>query len=157
MEQTILQSESWHCRKNAWHSSFIMLIGEINSHLCFPWLPSISQGCCCVAKPSKFTMPAYMQAEQSSGQCCYHSEAFIVLIFFLEKKKIGHYVSLGVSQPLLQYLSDLLEGSVALWKKWSRQRGEKKIGFSESCPSLGSMQCLNHLLHLSIKVLLSVH
>lgn len=49
--------------------------------------------------------------------------------FFLEKKKIGHYVSLGVSQPLLQYLSDLLEGSVALWKKWSHQRGEKKDWF----------------------------
>ena len=35
--------------------------------------------------------------------------------------------------------------------------GERKIGFSEFYPSLGSMQCLNYLLHLSIKVSLSVY
>lgn len=33
-------------------------------------------------------------------------------------RKTGHFQSLNVFIPVLQYLSDLLEGSVALWKNW---------------------------------------
>lgn len=144
----MLQSETWHCRKNAWHSSFIMLIGEINSHLCFPWLPlrHIS-GLRRVAN-----LPVYHFAF-----CANTMRLLWYLNFFLEHTKKGHYERLSVSKPVLQYLSDLSEGSVALWKNLPPPTGGKKIGFSEFYPSLGSMQCPNYLLHLSIKVSLSVY
>lgn len=107
MEWTILQSKIWHCRKNVWHSSFIMLIGEINSHLCFPWLPlrHIS-GLCCVANLQVYHL-VFMQTVKSTGQWCWHKKAVIVDQIYKKNKKKkhkhkkGHYQSPTVSKPIL--------------------------------------------------------
>lgn len=64
MEWTILQSKAWHCRRGCRHSSFIMLIGRINSHLCIPWLPLVHVSArCSVAKTSSWLFNHHARGE----------------------------------------------------------------------------------------------
>lgn len=94
---------------------------ERSIHICSSLgLPHIRSGLCCVTNPlaNHFTTCLYTGRETHWGFFLpYHTHTFFV------KKKEGHYQSLRVSEPQLRYLSDLLEGSVALWKSWIHQRG----------------------------------
>lgn len=158
MEWTKLQSKTWHCRKNAWPSSFIKLIEEINSRLYVPWLPLAP-------------LRGVLHGKPSSSPFCHHGVSGIwnTRIWdeeanaaarkresFARANKRESQI-LDESEPLLQYLLDVLEGSVALWNRNMLHLRGIRICFSGFYLSLGFMQCLDYLLILSIKVPVSLH
>lgn len=154
MEWTKLQSKIWHCRKNAWPSSFIKLIEEINSRWYVPWLPLAALiGVCYMANLQVHHFVIMDLAEfETQG---YEMRKPMLQQNFRANKRESQI--LDASEPLLQYLSDLLEGSGALWNKNMLHLRGIRICFSGFYLSLGLMQCLDYLLILSIKVPISLH
>lgn len=96
----------------------------------------------------------YLQTEKSTGYTLTQQFFHCARIFIIHKGTLSEPEcnQTHAVVPLRPF-----RGQCSSMKEPAATNGEKKIGFFEFYPSLGSMQCLNYLLHLSINVPLSVY
>lgn len=151
MEWTKVQSKTWQYRKDAWHSSFIRLIEEINSGLCVPWRPLAPFIEVCMVSLPHFVI---LELEEFKTWGYEAKKPMHQREFY---SKNGSESQSLDAVPLLQYLSDLLEGSVALWNRKAPLLRRRRLCFSGFSLSLDFMQCLVYLLLLSITVPISLY